>query len=101
MDKYFTIAFYNLENLFDTFDNKYAHDDAFLSTSEKKWTPKRYKKKIRKLVYTISKIGFKTSGKLPVIVDLAKVEVSEMFPINLFGKILFTSNLLDIRLKRL
>ncbi len=49
-------------------------------------------KKIRKLGYAISKIGFKTSSKLPAIVGLAEVEVSEMFPINLFGKILFTSN---------
>ncbi|RLD29876.1 MAG: endonuclease [Bacteroidetes bacterium] len=71
---YFTIAFYNLENLFDTFDNKYTHDDDFLPTSEKHWTLRRYKKKIRKLGYTISKIGFKTSGKSPVIVGLAEVE---------------------------
>ncbi|MCF6294367.1 MAG: hypothetical protein L3J25_01605 [Flavobacteriaceae bacterium] len=53
MDKYFTIAFYNLENLFDTFDNKHAHDDAFLSTSEKKWTPKYYKKDMEIRIYNI------------------------------------------------
>ncbi|MBN4084970.1 endonuclease [Flavobacteriaceae bacterium AH-315-B10] len=74
MDNYFTIAFYNLENLFDIFDNKYTHDDDFLPTSEKKWTPKRYKKKVRKLGYTISKIGVKTSKKLPILIGLAEVE---------------------------
>ena len=37
---YFTIAFYNLENLFDTYDNKHTHDDDFLPTSEKRWTLK-------------------------------------------------------------
>jgi len=74
MDSYFTIAFYNLENLFDTFDNKYTRDDDFLPTSEKQWTAKRYKKKVRKLGYTISKIGVKTSKKLPVLIGLAEVE---------------------------
>ena len=71
---YFTIAFYNLENLFDTYDNKHTHDNDFLPNSEKQWTPKRYKKKVRKLGYTISKIGMKTSSNLPVIIGLAEVE---------------------------
>ena len=71
---YFTIAFYNLENLFDTLDNKYTRDDDFLPQSEKHWTLKRYKKKIRKLGYTISKIGTKTSNNLPVIIGLSEVE---------------------------
>jgi predicted extracellular nuclease len=71
---YYTIAFYNLENLFDTFDNKHTHDDDFLPSSEKKWTQKRYKKKVRKLGYAISEIGVKTSKKLPIIVGLAEVE---------------------------
>jgi endonuclease/exonuclease/phosphatase family protein len=92
MDNYFTIAFYNLENLFDTVDNKYTHDDDFLPTSEKHWTPRRYKKKIRKLGYTISKIGFKTSGKLPVIVGLAEVENKLVVNDLLHSKFLKSSN---------
>ena len=71
---YFTIAFYNLENLFDTYDNKYTNDGDFLPNAEKKWTPKRYRKKVRKLGYTISQIGTKTSENLPVIIGLAEVE---------------------------
>jgi endonuclease/exonuclease/phosphatase family metal-dependent hydrolase len=71
---YFTIAFYNLENLFDTFDNHQTYDDDFLPSSEKQWTPKRYKKKVRKLGYAISNIGVKTAKKLPAIVGLAEVE---------------------------
>ena len=38
-----TIAFYNLENLFDFEDDPNTHDNDFLPRSEKKWTPKRYK----------------------------------------------------------
>lgn len=72
--KYNTIAFYNLENLFDTFDDKFTHDNDFLPSSEKHWTQKRYRKKLRKLGYTISKIGKKTSGASPVLIGLAEVE---------------------------
>jgi predicted extracellular nuclease len=71
---YYTIAFYNLENLFDTFDDKRTRDDDFLPSSEKRWTQKRYKKKLRKLGYTISRIGAKTTKTIPVIVGLAEVE---------------------------
>lgn len=71
---YFTIAFYNLENLFDTKDDLYTNDDGFLPNSERRWTEKRYRKKLRKLGYTISKIGKKASQKPPVVVGLAEVE---------------------------
>ena len=71
---YFTVAFYNLENLFDTKDDLYTNDDGFLPNSERRWTEKRYRKKLRKLGYTISKIGLKAARKPPVIVGLAEVE---------------------------
>ncbi|MDB0040745.1 endonuclease [Algibacter sp.] len=69
-----TIAFYNLENLFDLEDDPNTHDNDFLSRSEKKWTPKRYKNKLRKLGFAISNIGKKETGKHPAIVGLAEVE---------------------------
>lgn len=72
--EYLTVAFYNLENLFDTHDDALTKDDDFLPSSEKRWTPRRYRKKIRKLGYTISQIGSEISGLLPVIVGLAEVE---------------------------
>jgi len=71
---YFTIAFYNLENLFDTFDDRLTNDNDFLPKSEKRWTEKRYRKKVRKLGYAISQIGTQTAKKLPTIIGLAEVE---------------------------
>lgn len=71
---YYTIAFYNLENLFDTFDDAYTNDNDFLPESDRHWTDKRYQKKIRKLGQVISQIGEKTSRKVPTIVGLAEVE---------------------------
>ncbi|HEX9826009.1 MAG TPA: endonuclease [Flavobacteriaceae bacterium] len=73
-----TIAFYNIENLFDIYDDEQTNDDDFLPTSAKKWTKKRYDRKIYKLGSVISKIGFEASNKLPTIVGLAEVENSSV-----------------------
>lgn len=69
-----TVAFYNVENLFDTIDDKKKNDDDFLPTSEKRWSNKRYKKKLYKLASAISQIGKKRSGRSPALVGLAEVE---------------------------
>ncbi|WP_242203838.1 endonuclease/exonuclease/phosphatase family protein [Aestuariivivens insulae] len=69
-----TIAFYNLENLFDLVDDKYTNDNDFLPISAKKWTPKRYENKLRKLGFAISNIGKHETGKHPTLVGLAEVE---------------------------
>ena len=69
-----TIAFYNLENLFDIYNDGQTNDDDFLPTSVKKWTKKRYQKKIYKLGSAISKIGFESTNKPPALVGLAEVE---------------------------
>jgi len=69
-----TIAFYNVENLFDLRNNKAKHDNDFLPKSFKKWTHKRYQNKLKKLGYAISNIGRKETGKHPAIIGLAEVE---------------------------
>lgn len=71
--KIYTIAFYNIENLFDTENDPLTHDDDFLPTSRKRWTPKRYDKKIRKLGTVISKIK-NNDTDIPTIIGLAEVE---------------------------
>jgi hypothetical protein len=53
----YTVAFYNIENLFDVENDPLTNDDDFLPTSAKRWTPKRYKNKLLKLGSVISKIG--------------------------------------------
>lgn len=72
--KIYTIAFYNVENLFDIYNNPSTYDDDFLPDSDKKWTKKRYQKKLRKLGYAISRVGKDYSGKVPSLVGLAEVE---------------------------
>ncbi|NRD18735.1 endonuclease [Winogradskyella eckloniae] len=70
----YTIAFYNIENLFDTENDPLTHDDDFLPNSAKRWTPKRYQNKLSKLGTAISKIGYENSNKAPDIIGLAEVE---------------------------
>lgn len=72
--KQYTIAFYNIENLFDTVNDPMSDDDDFLPTSRKRWTKKRYYNKLRKIGSVISKIGNDDSDEAPVIVGLAEVE---------------------------
>ncbi|MEP3838847.1 MAG: endonuclease [Algibacter sp.] len=68
------VAFYNVENLFDLKNNKFKHDNDFLPRSIKKWTPKRYQNKLRKIGYAISNIGRRETGKHPALVGLSEVE---------------------------
>ncbi|WP_340201314.1 endonuclease [Ascidiimonas sp. W6] len=70
----YTVAFYNLENLFDTKDDKRTLDDDFLPNSEKKWTPKKYESKLFKLGKAISNVGFDKTRRPPSIIGLAEVE---------------------------
>jgi predicted extracellular nuclease len=72
--KYQTLAFYNIENLFDIYDDELTNDNDFLPTSDKRWTKKRYERKIYKIGSVISKIGFDNFNQPPAIIGLAEVE---------------------------
>ena len=65
------IVFYNVENLFDTFDDPLTRDDEFTPQGAKHWTRERYMTKLRKLSEALDSIG---GGKLPLVVGLAEVE---------------------------
>ena len=72
--KRYCFAFYNIENLFDIYNDKLKHDSDFTENSEMRWTLKRYKNKIKKISYAISQIGIAETQDLPAIVGLAEVE---------------------------
>ena len=69
-----TIAFYNVENLFDTSDDPNTLDDDFTPNGKKKWTYKRYGIKIKKLGSVISKLGLNRSNTPPALIGLVEVE---------------------------
>lgn len=70
----YAIGFYNIENLFDTIDDPNTLDDDFTPDTEKNWTEKRYRKKLKKVGRVISNIGYKEIGYAPVLLGLAEVE---------------------------
>lgn len=74
LPKYFTVAFYNLENLFDTEDDIHVLDNDFLPDSDRNWTQKRYEKKIYKLGSAISSLGPEGATDAPVLLGVAEVE---------------------------
>jgi len=75
---FYSIGFYNLENLFDTEDDPNTLDDDFTEDSERNWNQDRYYKKTKKLGKVISNLGFEEISFPPVIVGVAEVENEEV-----------------------
>ena len=73
-DNLYTIAFYNVENLFDIANNPKTLDDDFTPLGRNKWNIKRYNRKLDKMSTVISQIGLQESGYVPAIIGLAEVE---------------------------
>ena len=70
----FSVAFYNLENLFDTENNTFTLDKEFTPGSDLEWNQDRYMRKIENLSKVISKIGLKNSKLPPVFLGVSEVE---------------------------
>ncbi|MBJ2174062.1 endonuclease [Aureibaculum sp. A20] len=70
----YSIAFYNLENLFDITDTDKVLDRDYTPTGRNKWNKKRYERKLNLLSKAISQIGVNETGFLPAIIGVAEVE---------------------------
>jgi len=69
-----TIAFYNVENLFDTIDDVATRDDRRTPLGKDRWTSVRYAHKIDNLAYVISQIGILNRKSAPDLLGLCEVE---------------------------
>ncbi len=68
-----TVAFYNLENLFDTINDPTINDEEYLPA--KGWTSKNYKKKLDNLSRVLSVIGTNDQQKAsPTIIGVCEIE---------------------------
>lgn len=65
-----TIVFYNVENLYDTIDDKGVKDSDFTPEGDKHWTLDRLSKKLTDLADTIHNV----SSHHPIIVGLTEIE---------------------------
>lgn len=70
----YTIASYNLENLFDPYNDPNILDDDFTTQGRKKWTNKRYQYKLNQLARVIRKLGFSGLEQGPAIIGITEVE---------------------------
>jgi len=69
-----TIAFYNVENLFDTENDSLTFDDDRTSEGKDNWTISRYEKKIANIAKVLSQIGAGITKTSPDIIGLCEVE---------------------------
>lgn len=67
----FRLAFYNVENLFDYFDDSLTVDEEFLPRGENYWGKTRYQDKQQKLAKTIIAMG---GWEAPELIGLCEVE---------------------------
>jgi len=69
-----TIAFYNVENLFDTINGPGIGDDDYLPWGREAWTGSKYKQKLANIAQALSDIGSNESRESPAIIGLCEIE---------------------------
>lgn len=69
-----TVAFYNVENLFDTIDDPDILDDDYTLDGKNKYTTSNYYHKIENIATVITKMGAEIANSSPAIVGLAEIE---------------------------
>jgi len=85
----FSVMFYNVENLFDTFNDTVKNDEEFLPGGERRWTASRYYKKLNAIARAITAAG---EWELPALIGLCEVENEEVLKDLIFGTILSAGN---------
>ncbi len=70
----YTVAFYNVENLFDTEDDPLTFDDDRTPLGKDMWTQEKYEDKIKNIARVISEIGLDNSKTAPAIIGLCEIE---------------------------
>ena len=87
-----TIAFYNVENLFDTLDDPLTGDDDRTPMGKDKWTNDIYKNKLQNISRVLNEIGVELTGEAPTIIGLCEVENKKVLIDLVNTKLLKSSN---------
>lgn len=69
-----TIAFYNVENLFDYEDDPLIFDDDRTPEGKDHWTQEIYEAKLANMARVISEIGEDVTGTSPAIIGVSEIE---------------------------
>lgn len=76
--KIHTVAFYNLENLFDTINDPLKFDEASPIMEMNTNRQEVYKKKVHNMARVISEIGADVTGNSPAIIGVSEIENREV-----------------------
>ena len=68
------IGFYNLENLFDIYDDPEKFDDDRTPEGKDHWTQANYQEKVKNMAHAISRIGYKETNAPPAVVGVCEIE---------------------------
>lgn len=68
------VAFYNLENLFDTLNTNGTYDLEFSPKGARQWNGHKYWNKIHNMAYAISQMTSRTTPKGPAIIGVSEIE---------------------------
>lgn len=68
------IAFWNVENLYDTLDNPKKFDEEFLPNGQNLWNTARYTKKLDHLAEVIAQLGVEYNPDGPAVMGMCEVE---------------------------
>jgi hypothetical protein len=74
MYKIQTVAFYNLENLFDTQDDPLTFDNDRTPDGKDHWTEEIYRAKLENMAEVIAEIGKEVTGASPALIGLCEIE---------------------------
>lgn len=72
--KIITVAFYNVENLFDYEDDPLTFDDDRTPEGKDHWTKENYEAKVVNTAKVIAEIGEDLTGNSPAIIGLCEIE---------------------------
>lgn len=69
----YVVGFYNLENLFDTFDDPAKNDEQFLPDGSNRWTEQKYRLKLSNMAHVIAQMA-KANGRWHTILGISEIE---------------------------
>lgn len=73
-NRLYSVAFYNLENLFDTIHDAGKNDQEFLPTGSYKWTAEKYEAKLGNMARVLSELSRSEVSVGPAFIGVAEVE---------------------------
>lgn len=72
-ERAYVIGFYNLENLFDTYDDPVKNDGEFLPDGANKWTEVKYQKKVSNMAKVIKEMA-NDNGRYHTLLGVSEIE---------------------------